>query len=45
VVFRNDLFELIHYTPTAKAVHQVPVVIVPPCINKFYVLDLTPKRA
>jgi polyhydroxyalkanoate synthase len=45
VVFRNRLIELIHYTPVARQVHAEPIVIVPPWINKFYVLDLTPKKS
>jgi len=45
VVFRNRLFELIHYLPTASKVCRTPIVIVTPWINKFYVLDLTPKKS
>jgi len=45
VVFRNRLLELIHYAPTAAQVRPVPIVIVTPCINKFYVLDLQPKKS
>jgi len=45
VVFRNRLVELIHYAPMAPKVHLTPIVIVTPWINKFYVLDLTPKKS
>jgi len=45
VVFRNHLLEVIHYTPTVAKNHEKPVVIVMPWINKFYILDLTPKKS
>jgi polyhydroxyalkanoate synthase len=45
VVYRNRLLEIIHYTPTQAKVHPVPVVIVTPWINKFYILDLNPKKS
>ncbi|SNR82771.1 polyhydroxyalkanoate synthase [Geodermatophilus saharensis] len=45
VVLRTDVFELIQYRPTTETVRAVPLVIVPPTINKYYVTDLAPGRS
>jgi polyhydroxyalkanoate synthase len=45
VVLRTELFELIQYAPQTPTVRQVPLLLIPPTINKFYVLDLAPGRS
>jgi polyhydroxyalkanoate synthase len=45
VVFQNDLMQLIQYAPSTESVLKTPLLIVPPWINKFYVLDLTPEKS
>ncbi|HEU4499626.1 MAG TPA: class I poly(R)-hydroxyalkanoic acid synthase [Sphingomicrobium sp.] len=45
VIYETRLFQLIQYSPTTEAVLDTPLVIFPPWINRFYILDLTPKKS
>lgn len=45
VVFENELLQLIQYEPATPMVRKTPVLIIPPWINKFYILDLTPEKS
>jgi polyhydroxyalkanoate synthase subunit PhaC len=45
VIFQNDLMQLIQYTPSTETVLKRPLLIVPPWINKFYILDLNPEKS
>ena len=45
VIYENKLYQLIYYKPTQEISHQIPILIIPPWINKFYILDLKPENS
>ena len=45
VIYQNDLMQLIHYQPAQKTAYQTPLLIIPPWINKYYILDMRPENS
>jgi polyhydroxyalkanoate synthase subunit PhaC len=45
IIYQNEVMQLIQYSPTTETVYEIPLLIVPPWINKFYILDLTPPKS
>ncbi|MEO7087520.1 MAG: alpha/beta fold hydrolase [Bacteroidia bacterium] len=45
VIYENELIQLIQYAPATKQVHEIPMLIIPPWINKYYILDIEPQRS
>lgn len=45
VIFQSDIFQLIQYAPSTETVYDVPLLIIPPWINKYYILDLVPEKS
>ena len=45
VVYQNDILQLLQFSPTTEQVHEIPLLIFPPWINKFYILDLRPENS